>query len=88
LVPHEAYFIPLPSGRITVIRERAHPVKHYGAGPDLAVDVADVVTFGVSPLIDEVLSALGLSESAVAWKGDENTCQSAAQVLTAWRARS
>jgi hypothetical protein len=88
LGPSQRVFIRLPSGRIALIRERAHLVKHYGAGPDFAVDVADVVTFGVSRLIDEVLSALGLSESAVAWNADENTRQSAAPILTAWRARS
>lgn len=65
--------------------ELAHAIKYFGAGPQLVVDGADVVTFGVSALVYEVVHALGLSESAVAWKQDENIRQSAAQSLAAIR---
>jgi hypothetical protein len=74
--------IRLPSRRIALIKEHAHAIKQTGVrGPYLVVDGADVIGFGVSALVDEVVSALGLSESAVAWKAGEDIRQSVAQIL-------
>ena len=89
LGPSRGVFIRLPSGRIALIRERAKAIKHLGVpGPQLVVDAADLVAFGVSSLLEEAVRALGLSESAVAWKADEDIRQSAAQILAAMRLRS
>jgi hypothetical protein len=40
--------------------------------------------FGVSAMVDEVVHVLGLSESVVAWKANEDVRQSITQVLEAW----
>jgi hypothetical protein len=40
--------------------------------------------FGVSVMVDEVVHVLGLSESVVAWKANEDVRQSITQVLEAW----
>lgn len=82
LGPARGVVIRLPSGRVVLIRELEHAINHLGAsGPDLSVDGADVVSAGVSALVGEVVSALGLSESAVAWKASEDIRQSVAQTL-------
>jgi len=89
LGPARGGLIRLPSGRIALLMELAHQIKHRVVpGPHVVIDGGDVVTFSVSALVDEVVHALGLSESAVAWKADEDIRQSAAQTLAAWRARS
>ena len=82
LGPARGVLIRLPSGRVVLIRELEHAIKHLGVpGPDLVVDGADVVSFGVSALVDEVISALGLSQNAVAWKASEDIRQRVAQML-------
>lgn len=88
LGPSRGVFVRLPSGRIALIMERAHAIKHFGVLAQVVVDGADLVAFGVSSLLEEAVRALGLSESAVVWKADESTRQSAAQILAAWPARS
>jgi hypothetical protein len=74
----------LPSGKIILIRELAHMVKHMGSpGPDIIADGGDVLSFGVDALVAEVVLALGLSERAVAWNGGEEVRHSAARILGA-----
>jgi hypothetical protein len=76
LGPARGVAIRLPSGRIVLIKELEHAIKHFGdPGPHLLTDGADIVGFGVSALVDEVISALRLSESAVAWRASEDIRQ-------------
>jgi hypothetical protein len=85
LGPARGVVVRLPSGRIVLIKELAFAIKYQGApGPQLVVDGAALVAFGVDGLLQEALRALGISESAVAWKADEITRQSAARLLAAW----
>lgn len=89
LGPTRGLLIRLPSGRIVLIQEQEYAIKHQGIpGFELVVDGGDMVSLGVDALLDEVLHAFGLSESAVYWKADEDSRQSAAQILAAWRGRS
>ena len=88
LGPSRGVFVRLPSARIALIVERAHATKHFGVLAQVVVDGADLVTFGISSLLEEAVRALGVPESAVAWEADETTRQSAAQILAAWRTRS
>jgi hypothetical protein len=77
LGPARGVAICLPSGRIVLIKELEQAIKHLGVpGPHLLADGADIVSFGVSALVDEVISALGLSRSAVAWEASEDIRQS------------
>jgi hypothetical protein len=90
LGPARGVAIRLASGRIVVIKEFEHAIKHFGRpGPELFVDGADIVSLGVSALVDEVVSALGLSQSAVAWKASEDIRQSPElKAVADWRARN
>jgi hypothetical protein len=81
LGPTRGVCIRLPSGRIVLILEHAYAIKYGAPGAQLVADGDDVVSLGVSALVDEILLALGLSDNAVAWKGGEDTRQSAARIL-------
>lgn len=88
LGPARGAFIRLPSGRVVLVQELAHAAKHLGwRGTDVIADAGDVVTLGVRPLIDEVVSACGLSKEAIGWAAGEEARRSAAEILEAWRAR-
>jgi hypothetical protein len=89
LGPARGVLVRLPSGRIALIKELAFAIWYQGAlGPQLVVDGADLVAFGVGSPLEEAIRGLGISESEVAWKADEITRKSAAMILVAWRARS
>jgi hypothetical protein len=82
LGPARGVVIRLPSERVVLIQEFEYASKHFGASElNLEVDGADVVSFGVSALVDEVISALGLSQNAVAWKASEDSRQSVGRIL-------
>ena len=88
LGPARGAFIRLPSGRVVLIRELAHVAKHYSwCGIDVIADAGDLVASGVCPLIDEVVSAFGISDGMIAWAAGEEARRSAAEILEAWRAR-
>ena len=52
-----------------VFLELQHAITHYGEkGPYVHVDAAVIAEFGVEPLIDEVMTSLGLSDQLVDWR--------------------
>jgi hypothetical protein len=52
--PARGVLIRLPSGRIALLKELAYAIKYHGwPGPELVVDGADLVGFGISSLIEE-----------------------------------
>jgi hypothetical protein len=68
LGPANGVLIRLTSGRVILLREQEHAIKHLAAeGPCVETDVGDVAAFGVEALMAEVLDALGLPRDAVAW---------------------
>lgn len=70
LGPTRAMRLRLPSGRVVVFLELQHLIDHHGEkGPYVQVDAALLAEFGVEPLIDEVLTSLGLSDQLVDWRG-------------------
>jgi hypothetical protein len=71
-----------------LIRELAHAAKHLGwRGTDIAADIGDFVELGAGPLIDEIISAFGLSDGAIAWSAGADVQQNAAKVLQFWRSQ-
>jgi hypothetical protein len=69
LGPSRAIRLQLPTGRVVVFIERQQSIDHYGQkGPYVQVDAALLAEFGVEPLIDEVLTSLGLSDQLVDWR--------------------
>jgi hypothetical protein len=86
LGPARGAFIGLPSGRVVLIRELAHAAKHLGwRGTDVVADAGDFVALGVALLIDEVVSAFGLSDGVIAWTVGKEQRRKAAESLQAWR---
>jgi hypothetical protein len=81
LGPARGAFVRLPSGRVVLIRVLAHAAKHFGCGIGVVADGGDVVALGVCALIDEVISAFGLSDGVVAWAADEESRRKAAEIL-------
>jgi hypothetical protein len=69
LGPALSMCLRLPSGRMIVFLELQYAITHYGEkGPYVHVDAAGIAEFGVEPLIDEVLTSLGLSDQLVDWR--------------------
>ena len=76
----------LPTGRVILLRQLHHMVDNFGVtGPDIHVDLAELVESGVHPLLAEVLEALGLSLSSVSWVQTEEGREEAAAILRRWR---
>jgi hypothetical protein len=64
----------LPSGIVIALIERAHAIAHLKArGPDLYADAADAHRCGIDGILAEALTALGLAESDVDWRGEPPT---------------
>ena len=83
LGPARGMFIGIPSGRIMLLRELEHAIKHLGeAGPTVSIEAGAMAALGVQPLIDEVLDGLGLSADAVAWRPSDDVRGHAAESLT------
>jgi hypothetical protein len=74
LGPAQGIFIRLAPGRVALLRELEHAIKHHGVeGPTIYVEGRDLAKFGVGPLITEVLETLGLSKDELYWIApDEN----------------
>ena len=69
LGPARGMRLRLPSGRVVVFSELQHSITHHGEeGPYVQVDAAVLAEFGVEPLIDEVLTSLGLSDQLIDWR--------------------
>ena len=69
LGPTQAMRLRLPTGRVVIFIELQHLITHHGdKGPHVHVDAAVIAEFGVEPLIDEVLTSLGLSDQLVDWR--------------------
>jgi hypothetical protein len=68
LGPARGAALRLPSGRPVVLQELQYEVvAGTSAGPDVLVDAAYLGTVGVAPFVAEVLTALELSPTALAW---------------------
>jgi hypothetical protein len=69
LGPVRGMRLRLPSGRVVVFSELQHSITHHGEkGPYVQVDAAVLAEFGAEPLIDEVLTSLGLSDQLIDWR--------------------
>ena len=69
LGPTQAMRLRLPTGRVVVFIELQHLITRHGdMGPHVHVDADVIAEFGVEPLIDEVLTSLGLSDELVDWR--------------------
>ena len=69
LGPTQAMRLRLPTGRVVVFIELQHSIDHHDEmGPYVHVDAAVIAEFGVEPLIDEVMTSLGLSDQLVDWR--------------------
>lgn len=66
LGPAKGFGFRSPSGRVYLLQELELAVKYQGAtGPVVYVDAADLATVGTKSLVDDIISALGLSHSDV-----------------------
>jgi hypothetical protein len=78
LGPTQAMRLRLPTERVVVFLELQHSIIHHGEkGPYVLVDAAVIAEFGVEPLINEVLTSLGLSDQLIDWRGTIEQQQSA-----------
>jgi hypothetical protein len=69
LGPTRGMLLRLPTGRVVAFLELQHLINHYGdKGPYVHVDAALLAELGVEPLIDDVLTSLGLSDQLVDWR--------------------
>jgi hypothetical protein len=68
LGPARGCFVKLSSGKVVLIRELEHAVRHHGAGgPTVMVNVGDAANFGLIELVTEVKADLNLSPEQIAW---------------------
>lgn len=82
-------FIRFPSGRVMLLRELEHAIKHLGReGPTVHVDAGELAAFGVEPLVAEVLESLGLPSDAVAPVAPNDSRDAAKQILAAMTHKS
>jgi len=80
-------FVQFSSGRVALLRELEHAIKHLGQeGPTIYVDAVAVAS-GVERLVAEILEGLGLPNSAVADIAPSDSRDVAAQLLTAMTRR-
>ena len=86
LGPAQGMRIRLPSGRVVVFCELQHSITFHGEkGPYVQVDAAVLAEFGVEPLIDEVLTSLGLSDQLVDWRATSEQRQYAIDSMKRWQ---
>ncbi len=80
----------LPSGRVVLVQELAHAVRHLGRrGPDVWVDASEVASVGVEEILHEVVSAMGLQNDEIDWTQDPSSqeeARRAAERVRQWRA--
>ena len=82
LGPARGMFVGFPSGRVMLLRELEHQVKHgVVAGPSVWIEAGPIAELGVQPLIDEVLEGLGLPADAVAWRPIDDVREAAAEAV-------
>jgi hypothetical protein len=85
LGPASGMLLRLASGRVVLVCELEHAVKHLGArGPTIHVDASHLAQDGVEPLVNEVLDALELSRDATDWIAPVDAQASAADLLGKW----
>lgn len=76
----------LPSGRVVLVRELAHAVRHLGtAGPEISVDAGELAVEGVDALVAEVRAAFGLEPEELDWVQPAEASDQAAEMLARWR---
>ncbi|KRR23180.1 hypothetical protein CQ14_33550 [Bradyrhizobium lablabi] len=82
LGPAQGMCLRLPTGRVVVFLELQHSITYHGEkGPYVQVDAALLAEFGVEPLIDEVLTGLGLSDQLVDWRATSEQKQHAIDAM-------
>ena len=65
-------WVRLPSGRVILLRELEHAIKHLGEkGPYAYLDAIDVAGCAIEALIDEIVDGLGLTKEVVGWVAAE-----------------
>ena len=85
LGPAHGMLLRLSSGRVALVSELEHAVKHLGAkGPTIHVEASHLAQYGVEPLVNEVLDALELSREETDWIAPVESQASAADVLRKW----
>lgn len=71
LGPERGCLLRLESGRVILLNQLEHAVRHYGAkGPMVQVDAADAVEQGLLPFAEEVRTALGLLPDQIGFVTD------------------
>lgn len=81
--------IRLPSGRIIALQELEHLRKSINVlGSDIIADAGDVLAVGGEPLINEAITAFGLSKNMLAWSAGEDLRQIAANIVEFLTARA
>jgi hypothetical protein len=84
--------LKLPTGRVILFRELQHGIDRFGEkGPHVCIDAAVLAEFGVEPLIEEILTSLGLSEQTVDWRNSSEAQEAAIDFVkraTAYKKRN
>jgi hypothetical protein len=85
LGPASGMLLKLASGRVVLVSELEHLVKHHRAkGPTIYVEASHLAQYGVEPLVSEVLDALELSREATDWIAPVESQAGAADLLLSW----
>jgi hypothetical protein len=87
LGPARGMLVRLPSGRIVLLRELQHAVKHLGAeGPEVHVDAGDLASAGTEPIIADVIDGLQLSSTDIVEVVPKDAQQHAADLIAQLKA--
>ena len=82
LGPARGMLVRLRSGRVVLLRELEHAMKHLGAmGPDVFVDAGDLASVGVAPIFNDIVDSLRLPRDAVLWDPTTDAQRAAADGL-------
>jgi hypothetical protein len=83
----QGMFVRLASGRVMLLRELEHAVKHLGAkGPGIYLDASYIAEAGVGVLIADVLETLDLPKEELDWIAGDEVRETAVD-LVAWADR-
>jgi hypothetical protein len=78
LGPAQGLIIRLASGRVMLLLELEHAIKHHRVkGPEILVEARDLAEVGVEPLIVEVQEALDLTRDELDWIAPEENRETA-----------
>ena len=90
LGPARGLCLELPSGRIIALMELDYLIERgQASGPDILVDGGEAAREGFAAIATDVLAALGLDDTAIAWQPDDIGAWSASarRTLEDWQAR-